>query len=507
MAGVAALTPLLAACGGATVAPGASSVGAGTSRLTVALPGMMIESLNPYAHSTGQLYPTWKHIGQPLVEWDWKQRALTPVLAESWTAEDKNTWVFKLKQGVKFNDGSDFTSADVVHSYTRMVKDQDSKQGSTLSGVDSMDAPDPYTVKLHTKQPDGPFVFRLTQRSIFSKAAYDKLGAEEADKKSVGTGPYKLKEWVAGQRFVVEKNPSYSLDIQKPTVDEVVFRNIPEAEAAITALLNGEVDQISNVPSESASRLTGKVRAASARDITILFLGMNSALVKQFADKRVRQAVNYAIDREAIVQGVLKGDGYPLDAPIGPDQYGYSQDIQPKYTHDPAKAKQLLADAGYPNGFNVDLQVFLDQYPKIKDIGQVLAQQLADVGIKANLLTPDQTSGVNAIEAGKAGFYTNGRGSVVDPSEYLLQYFRTGVTKRLAYSNPEVDKALDAQAAEFDASKRLPLLTKAMSMLMEEAPMAWLFQYKGIAGVSNRFDYTPNPDEFVYAWDFKLRPS
>jgi peptide/nickel transport system substrate-binding protein len=247
------------------------------------------------------------------------------------------------------------------------------------------------------------------------------------------------------------------------------------------------------------------VRPAGTRDITILFLGMNSQLVPQFADKRVRQAVSYAIDREAIVQGVLKGDGYPLDAPVGPDQYGYSPDIQPKYAHDPAKATQLLAAAGYPNGFNVDLQVFLDQYPKIKDVGSVLVQQLADVGIKANLKTPDQTSGVNAIEAGKSGFYTNGRGSVVDPSEYLLQYFRTGVTKRLGYSNPDVDKALDEQAAEFDSAKRLPLLTRVMSMLMDEAPVAWLYQYKGLAGVSNRFDYTPNPDEYVYAWDFKIR--
>jgi peptide/nickel transport system substrate-binding protein len=486
--------------------PGSSGQGSSGGKVvaTVALPGVMIESLNPYAHSTTQIYPTWKHVIEPLVEWSWAKKEVVPILAESWSNPDPQTWVFKVRQGVKFHDGGDFTAADVVHSFTRIMKDPDSRQATSFGGLDEVEALDTYTVRLHTKTPDAAMPFRLAQRFITSKAVYDRLGPVEADKLAIGTGPYKFKEYVQGQRFVLEKNASYTHGPRQPTVDEVVFRNIPESEAAITALLNGEVDVISNVPPESVERLTGNVRRETARTINIMFLGLHAS-VPQFQNKLVRQAVNYAIDREGIVKGVLKGMAYPMDAPVGPDQYGYSADLQPKYTYDPQRAKQLLAQAGYPNGFDVEFVVPLGQYNKIKDIAEAIGSMLGGVGIRTRIVTQDQNTGFTAIQQGKAPMYIFGRGSVVDPSEYLHQYFHTGVTKRLEFSNPEVDAALDAEQSAFDPNQRLALLRKAMSVLLDEAPAAWLFQYQGIQGVSNRFDYTANPGEDVYAWDLKPR--
>jgi ABC-type transport system substrate-binding protein len=311
---------------------------------------------------------------------------------------------------------------------------------------------------------------------------------------------------VRGQWFVLEKNPAYAHSDHKPIVDEIVFRNIPEAEVAITSLLNGEVDVISNVPPESASRVTGRARIESVRTINIMFLGMHSS-VPQFKNKLVRQAVNYAIDREALTKSVLKGDAYPMYAPVGPDQYGYSSEIGPKYNYDPAKAKQLLSQAGYANGFDVDFLVPLGQYNKIKDVATAIGAMLNDVGIRARLRTQDQDSGFAAIRDGKVGMYIFGRGSVVDPSEYLDQYFHTGVTKRLEFSNPKVDAALDAEQVTFDPTQRVKLLQQAMSLLLEEAPMAWLYQYQGLQGLSNRFDFKANPGEDVYGWDLKPRPN
>ena len=469
---------------------------------TVALPGVQVETLNPYAHSTTQIYPTWKHVIEPLVEWSWTKRQIVPILAESWSNPDNNTWVFKLKKGIKFHDGSGFTAADVVHSYTRIQKDPDSKQASSIAHVDVIEAVDPYTVRLRTKKPDAALVFRLAQRFITNKAAYERLGGAKADKLALGTGPYKFKEWVRGQWFVLAKNPGYGHSDHKPTVDEIVFRNIPEAEVAITTLLNREVDIISNVPPESAPRVTGSARIESARTINIMFLGMHTS-VPQFKNKLVRQAVNYAIDREALAKNVLKGYAYPLDAPVGPDQYGYSPEFSPKYNHDPAKAKQLLAQAGYANGFEVDFLVPLGQYNKVKDVAEAIGGMLNAVGIRVKLRTQDQDSGFAAIQNGKVGMYIFGRGSVVDPSEYLHQYFRTGVTKRLEFSNPTVDAALNAEQASFDPAQRVKLLQKAMSALLDEAPVAWLYQYQGLQGVSNRFDFKSNPGEDVYAWDLQ----
>jgi len=302
----------------------------------------------------------------------------------------------------------------------------------------------------------------------------------------------------------VEKNPGYAHSDHKPTVDEIVFRNIAESEVAITSLLNREVDIISNVPPESAARVTGVARIESARTINIMFLGMHTS-VPQFNNKLVRQAVNYAIDRNALVKNVLRGYAYPMDAPVGPDQYGYSREIGPKYTHDPAKAKKLLAQAGYPNGFEVDFLIPVGQYNKVKEVAEVIGGMLNEVGIRAKLRTQDQDSGFAAIQNGKVGMYIFGRGSVIDPSEYLHQYFRTGVTKRLEFSNPTVDAALEAEQASFDPAQRVKLLQKAMSVLMDEAPVAWLYQYQGLQGVSNKFDFKANPGEDVYGWDLKPR--
>jgi ABC-type transport system substrate-binding protein len=250
--------------------------------------------------------------------------------------------------------------------------------------------------------------------------------------------------------------------------------------------------------------VTGSARIESARTINIMFLGMHSS-VPEFKNKLVRQAVNYAIDRNALVKNILRGNAYPMDAPVGPDQYGYSRELQPKYNHDPARAKKLLAQAGYPNGFEVDFLVPLGQYNKIKDVAEAIGGMLNGVGIRAKLRTQDQDSGFAAIQNGKVGMYIFGRGSVIDPSEYLHQYFRTGVTKRLEHSIPAVDAALEAEQASFEPAQRVKLLQKAMSVLLDEVPMAWLYQYQGLQGVSNRFDFKANPGEDVYGWDLKPR--
>lgn len=138
-------------------------------------------------------------------------------------------------------------------------------------------------------------------------------------------------------------------------------------------------------------------------------------------------------------------------------------------------------------------------------MAEAIGAMLNEVGIRAKLRTQDQDSGFATIQNGKAGMYIFGRGAVIDPSEYLHQYFRTGVTKRLEFSNPAVDGALQAEQASFDPVQRVKLLQKAMSVLMDEAPVAWLYQYQGLQGVSNRFDFKANPGEDVYGWDLKFR--
>jgi peptide/nickel transport system substrate-binding protein len=503
------LALLLAACAPAAPQPGgaqqpsAKSDQAARRTLTVAYTSDL-EGINPFSHSTSTVYARWMHVCDPLVWHDTKANAWVPHLAESWTNPDANTWEFKLRQGVKFHDGSELIADDVVFSYNRLINDKESKQAPTLSGVDKIEAPDKYTVRIHTKTPDAAFVGRLDNRVIMSKAYHEKLGTEAADKAQIGTGAYKFKEWVPGQRFVVVKNPDYWGPF-KPVWDEVVFRPIPEDEARITALLNGEVDVIANVPPQNVERLnsSGSARAVGTRGDRMLFVGMNPTTIEPFKSQQVRQAVAHAIDKDSIVKGILQGRAYRLDGPLGPTMLSYDPNLQPQYPYDPEKARQLLAEGGFPNGFEVDFYSPVDRYIKDKDISAAIAGMLGKVGIKANLKTPEWGTFSDQYQKGLYPMYLIGRGNVSDPSEYLHQYFRTGVTKRLMFSDPEVDAALLAEQKEFDPKKRIDLLRKAQAIIMQRSPAVFLLQYEDTYGAHNRVDFDPRSDEYIFAWDVK----
>jgi peptide/nickel transport system substrate-binding protein len=472
------------------------------TRLTAVYP-TDLEGWSPYSHSTSTLYARYMHVFEPIIIWDTARNENVGLLAESWSNPDKNTWEFKLRKDVKFSDGSELTAEDVVFSYTRMTKDKDSKQNSVLAHVERFETPDKYTVRLVTKSPDAALLDRLNNRVILSKAYYEKLGTEAADKKPMGSGPYLFKEWVNGQRFVVEKNPNY-WGPNKPTFDEVVFRVISESEATVTALLNGEVDIIGYIPPQLVSRVqnAGNARIEAARGQRLMFLATNPQY-KPWDNKTLRQAVNYAIDKEGILKGILEGRAYELKQPIGEGMYGYDPEYRSPYSFNPQKAKELVTQAGYPNGLDVDMQCSRGRYLKDKEICEAMAQMLTQVGIKTKLTTPEWGKFWPDVQEGKVPLYMLGRGNVVDPSEYLHQYFRTGVTKRLQFSSPEVDKMLQDEQQEFNPQQRLKLLRTAMNQIVDEAAMVFLLQYEDTYGVSNRVDWKARGDEYILAWEAK----
>ncbi len=478
---------------------------AGPSRITIIQGAQPVETMNPYAQSAGLTYMVWKHVLETLVHWDSVNRRMQPLLAEAWENPSPDVWRFHLRRGVLFQDGSEFTAQDVVHSFGRIQNDPDTKQRNTLANVVSIEAVDPYTVDLRTKGPDATLLDTLALRVITSKAHYDRLGRDAADAQPIGTGPYKFKEWVPGQRFVVVKNEGYQ-GPNTPTVDEVVFRGIVEDEARVTALLNGEADVVTYVAPQLVPRIqAGKnVRVASTPGQRMMFLAMNPQY-PPWDNLAVRQAVSYAVDRKELIDGILGGRAYPLESPIGPPQFAYTPDLEPRYQHDPERAKQLLAQAGYPNGFDTELYAPAGRYIKDKELAQALVGQLARVGIRAHLTAQDWGIFWPAVGEGKIPFWFGGRGSVIDPSEYLHQYFRTGDSKRIGFSDPQVDALLDKERTVLDPTERTAVLHQAMTEIMRRAPVAFLFMYEDTYGVSDRLEWTPRTDEQVYAWEIHLR--
>jgi peptide/nickel transport system substrate-binding protein len=391
----------------------------------------------------------------------------------------------------------------MVHSWNRIMNDSDSLQTSALKPfITSMEAMDPHTFRVDLKAPKVDFMDTLHNFVFTSEAHFDKLGKEQADKTPVGTGAFLFKEWVPGQRFVVTRNPSYWG--QKPAADEVVTRYIPDAIARVAALNNGEIDIADSIPPHLVGQIGSRAKAASVDGQRHMFLVMRPDN-PPLDNKLVRQAIYHAIDRTVIVERIQEGYATELKGPIASFIPGSDPTLPDFYPYDPAKAKALLAQAGMASGFSIDFTVPAGQWVKDKETGEAIAAMLKDVGITTNIKTPELPTYHSGYNEGKWGFYIVGRGSVLDPSGYLTQYFRTGSSRRVGYSNPELDKLLDADAGMTDTAARLKSLAQIQRMIMEDAPAVFLFTYKNVYGVANNIDWRPVPNEYIHGFNIGFK--
>ena len=440
-----------------------------------------IETQNPYGDSVALLYGIWCQVYGCLGTYDFTKGDYVGMLAERWEAKDPNTWHFHLRPDARWHDGSPVTAADVVHSFNRTRKDPQSRQGQNIATVERAEVVDQRTVRFVTKEPTAPLADYLFDRLIITnKAIYEKYGPEVADREHpIGSGPYKLKELRRGERLVLAKNSQHP-DIKKnPNApDEVIFRVMREPEQRVTALLNGEIQIGQFIPPHLRQRVQThpNTKVVTADSVEIMFLAMQPK--PPFDKKEVRQAVCHAIDRDTIIKTLLEGLATRLDGPVGPGQYGYDPKLQFKYEYSPSKARKLLAQAGYPNGVDVDLFTPVGRYTLDKQINEAIVPMLQAAGIRAQLKTPEWPALWANVQNGLVPFYYMGRGGIVDPSRALAQYFETGVSPRIGYSNPKVDQLLDDERGTFDPEKRKNKLAEAMRVITEEAPACFLWRHQ-----------------------------
>ena len=496
----AALTGVLACV---SVAP---SLGAQT-RVTVGVTETM-ETFNPYGDSVALLNSIWCQILGCLVTYDFEKGEYLGMLAERWEVKPPNTWIFHLRKNLRFHDGSPLTAADVVHSVNRVANDPHSKQTQNVAPIARAEVINQNTVRLTTKEPTAPLLEFLSDKFyVTSKAIYDKYGPDVGDRKfPIGAGPYKFKELIQGQHFVIAKNVEHP-DVKKhpQAPDEVIFRVMREPEQRITALLNGEIQIAQFIPPHMRERVERhpETKIVPVDSLEIMFLAM-SPKVKPWDNKLLRQAVGYAIDRDTIIATLLKGQATRLDGPIGPGQYGYNPKLKPKYEYNPEKARQLVKQAGFANGVDVELATPVGRYTLDKQISEAMVPMLNAVGIRTKLLTPEWATLWANVQQGKVPFYYMGRGGIIDPSPALQQYFESGGSPRIGYSNATVDKLLAQERETFNAAKRKQLLSQAMSLITDEAPAQFLWRHQLTDGVSKKIDYKPRPDLRVFGLNIKV---
>ena len=425
-------------------------------------------------------------------------------LAESWSvSEDKLTWTFNLKQGVKFHNGKELTSADVKATFDRALNAEAGGLRTTeiIKMFTAVEAPDPYTVTITTDGPYGPMESLMCNMSLgIMDADYiEKYGLDlgTSVEGENGTGPFKVVSWERDQEIVVERFDDYFGTPAK--LQTVVYTVIPEAASRVIALETGEVDVIDKPTNEDLERLEADTENFTVlRKPTIsqrLFrFGCNDPII---SNTKVRQAIVYAIDRQAIIDALFTGSAYPSTAPLAPVTFGYS-DLG-EIEQDLELAKSLLAEAGYPDGFDTKI-VTTERYQNGIELAEIISQQLAEIGINAKIEVWEWSAlsaswnGITADEFDQPIFIMGAGPSMRDADGGLRGLYttsETGLNDRNYgfYSNAEVDALIEQGMQETDQQKRVEIYKEAMEILYREDPVAfWLFDMYGLAITSSKVE-------------------
>ena len=401
-----------------------------------------------------------------------------PGLATSWTvSDDKRTWTFKLRPGVLFHDGTPFNAEAVKFTYERLLNPATgSPRRSTLAAVESMEVVDNLTFRITTKEPFAPLLAQLSAYNVYilSPTQVKKEG-ENIKRSPVGTGPFKLKSWQPGEQLTLERNDKYWGD--KPKLDQVVYKVVPEDSARTLMLLSGQADVVSGVPSVMVKRLQSndKVHVIRRTGYRTIYLGMNLA-VKPFDDVRVRQAVAHALNKPALVQGVLSGIGTLGGSYESTVIIGHDKSLQP-YAYDVAKARKLLAEAGYPNGFSTEFFVPTGLYNMDRQLGEAIQAQLAAVGIQAKIQAPETSTYLTTLAQAKAPMFIGGKGSPTGDMDFTqtLSNGSTGRMNHFNFKNKEVDQLILKQRVTVDPEQRRKVLDDLQKTVYREAPHVTLY--------------------------------
>ena len=425
-------------------------------------------------------------------------------LAESWSvSEDKLTWTFNLKQGVKFHNGKELTSADVKATFDRALNAEAGGLRTTeiIKMFTAVEAPDPYTVTITTDGPYGPMESLMCNMSLgIMDADYiEQYGLDlgTSVEGENGTGPFKVVSWERDQEIVVERFDDYFGTPAK--LQTVVYTVIPEAASRVIALETGEVDVIDKPTNEDLERLEADTENFTVlRKPTIsqrLFrFGCNDPII---SNTKVRQAIVYAIDRQAIIDALFTGSAYPSTAPLAPVTFGYSN--LGEIEQDLELAKSLLAEAGYPDGFDTKI-VTTERYQNGIELAEIISQQLAEIGINAEIEVWEWSAlsaswnGITADEFDQPIFIMGAGPSMRDADGGLRGLYttsETGLNDRNYgfYSNAEVDALIEQGMQETDQQKRVEIYKEAMEILYREDPVAfWLFDMYGLAITSSKVE-------------------
>jgi peptide/nickel transport system substrate-binding protein len=467
------------------------------------------------------------HVFDKLVHQDEKQR-LIPGLALSWKAIDDTTWEFKLRQDVKFHDGSAFDAQDVVASLSRVpwVPNSPSSFAVFTRAIKETQVVDPFTIQFKTAAPYPLLPNDLVAVAIVSRKQERSPTVDfTSGVAAIGTGPYKLVSFTQGDRIVLSRNDNYWG--QKPHWKTVTLRFITNNAARVAALLAGDVQIIENVPSSDIKRLEGDKSVRLDRSVSNLFMYVHldsfrekANFVKDasgkelannpFKDPRVREALSLAIDRNAIVERVMEGQALAAAGPVPEGFFGYNPALKVD-PYDQARAKKLLADAGYPNGFQLTIHGPNDRFLNDGRILQTLGAMFTRIGVTTKVeamplaaFLPPASHPNYEYSALLLGWNTNtgeASGTIRGVLATVDRDRGWGPSNRGRYSNPQLDKLLGEALSTVNDAKREKLLQEASELGMKDHGVLPLYHEISVWAMRNNIRYKARADQFTLAYE------
>jgi len=465
---------------------GFSSAGANTIKWSMAGDSL---TLDPHAQNEGPTTQVSRQVYEALVTRGLDMQ-IGPQLATKWKAVDATTWYFFLREDVKFHDGSYMTSEDVVFSIIR-AQQPTSDFKEYISSISSVKAIDKYTVQIKTKEPNPILLNQLSNIFVMSKAwsaknfstAPQNWNASQetyASTNTMGTGPFKITLREPNTKTVFKKNGKWWGNVEH-NLTSIELLPIANAATRVAALLSGEIDIVTDAPVQDLGRIGSSAthKVESTPQMRTIFLGMDQAADQlrsgntgdnPFKKKEVRQALYQAIDIDAIKKKVMRGDSEPAGIITFPGVTGYTKDLDKRLPYDPKAAKQLLADAGYPDGFDVELRCPNDRYVNDEAICTAVVGMFGKIGVNVSLNAQTKSKHFKELKEDKSDFYMLGWGVPTLDSHYVFHYlYDSGASwNKVNFSNARVDELIKVMEGEVDLTKRNAAIAEAWKIVKDD---------------------------------------
>lgn len=431
---------------------------------------------------------------------------IVPDLVEDYENVDDVTWEFSLKEGVTFHNGDELTAEDVKFTLERVAQDDSLREHSHYKQIEEVEVIDDYNFVIKTFEPDPILLNRLSRigSSILPKDYIDENGWDHFLEEPIGTGPFKFVEWKRDSEIVYETYEDY-FEGKVEDWDRLVFRVVPEDSTRVAELLTGGVDVALNVPDHEWDRINNNdgttIESTTSQRVAMILLRLEDEFAT--SDHRVREAIDLAIDNQALTEGVLGGGGVPVRTRVTPGNTGANEELYDTFNYDPERAKELLAEAGYADGLEITIHGPNGRYTKDRDIQEMISGMLGEVGITVNVDLMEWSNFVDIRSSFKyeEGYFIAYGNSQFDASLALDNMRSERAMEMQGYKNEEYDELLEKAEVNMDLEEREEQYKRAQEIIAEDLPYIYLYAEMVNYGVSDSIEFTPRSDEMLYGKD------